>query len=358
MPAPKRISQAVADALMQVSSFPQYRNKWIAAHDWAKIIRHEYYIPDSLVLNDAVINKAVRNDPRYRMAAEVIGNYTGTFRDKYKPQVLPDGSRNTKEIYCYYVTDEGGYPPKPPPGYRWYDYVESVVLSSDRICGVTEDHGNEFLAKFLDTDCNVVTSFPVTPKPDGQPPPTTSIADDAKVSSVTPLTPRQNLKRSHSESESTDMMSPRNECLTKIAPRKSQKVVLLRSESVSVAWNSGSNNPVDDRTTRRNVEKLEPLLMGLVDQDPNAGAEMLYKCLNRSDRVTNEKLRAYLRDRGARLTGLKHELAAELWNAILLGTMKAWDLWQWTTTSMMVTTWMTMVIARMRNNLLVTYSYL
>jgi hypothetical protein len=137
---PKLLNKAVADAFSVVSRSMHFRDKWIGAHDWARIISHEYDVPDEFVLDDSVMNQVCK-DPRYKLASETVGNYTGTFRNEYNPQLLPDGAENTskKNIFCYYVTVEGGYPPKPPPGDKWYDYVQSVVLPSDRhYCAVTD----------------------------------------------------------------------------------------------------------------------------------------------------------------------------------------------------------------------------
>jgi hypothetical protein len=69
MVKPKQKCQVIADALERVSVAPLYRDSWITANDWVRIINHAHgFLPDTL--DAATLVKSLARDSRYSDAED------------------------------------------------------------------------------------------------------------------------------------------------------------------------------------------------------------------------------------------------------------------------------------------------
>jgi hypothetical protein len=83
----------ITDAFLRVSIAPLYRDRWITAYDWVRIINHAHgVLPENLErLNVSTLVRSLRGDARCRGAEDSSG-VSGLFRKHYSPQHIPDGS--------------------------------------------------------------------------------------------------------------------------------------------------------------------------------------------------------------------------------------------------------------------------
>jgi hypothetical protein len=304
----------VTDAFKQVSIEPLYRNRWITAYDWVRIINHAHgFSPDRPGrLDTATLVKSLARDPGCRGADDPPG-MNGLFRNHYSPMFLPDGSRNvsTSRVYCYYITDNDKSPPTPKslsPNH-WYDCIirdldlQGVTWSIAKEqkselaaalghitprTAITEDYippGTALKSAPTATQTSPLETTKLVPSEDSasktdSPAPGTALKPAPTVPQISPVETAKSTPSSAGakrpaeipwntpawkrtvKGKPTEMVSPVSAALSILHPQKSKAVLKSRSDKSAVVW-VDSKGPPNIRAVNRNVKELEPFLASM-----------------------------------------------------------------------------------------------
>ena len=246
MVGPKPKCKVIADAFERVSIAPLYRDSWITAYDWIRIINHTNGLSPH-TLDTTTLVKSLAKDSRFRGAEDGNGA-NGLFRRHYSPRVPQDGSTNGRRrcVFCYFMSE--GSPPS--QSIRWYDSIASVCdLQSNLL--ITEEQKQE-LSDALANIKHDTTSKTAT-KEDGtalKPAPRVTVPQISPLETTKSVPSSAGVKRSAELSFETparkrpaketpaEMYSPVSAGVRQMHPYKSKQAVAARQakSAVLLGW--------------------------------------------------------------------------------------------------------------------------
>jgi len=129
-----RKSHPIIDAFEVVASCDHYHGRWLAAHDLASILCHEFDIPQASKLDASYLNAAFVRNTVYKVATGTVpavnSDGVALFCYHYSPPTI-DGTR--PRITCYYISRDKEATPLLLNGVsKWYDAVKKELISSEK----------------------------------------------------------------------------------------------------------------------------------------------------------------------------------------------------------------------------------
>jgi hypothetical protein len=148
----KQAYVTITDAFKRVTIWRPYRNEWITAGDWVRIIIHAHDLSPA-TLDATTLRKALQST---FPGAEDATGHSGLFRKSYTP-------RGCSRVYCYFfVQTEGVCPPLDIP-LPWFEYISNIdVLQEEASHTITEEQKRELIAALR--SLSVATPKPGTKK--------------------------------------------------------------------------------------------------------------------------------------------------------------------------------------------------